>query len=664
MVAPQGTVVETGVQVYPSTVNGDVDAAYWLPSYFTQWYGPSLVLPDEVAASLDASGALADPGSYSDTRIKNNPKQTGHQYEAVLSVDAELKYGEDYEFRVRLGDLAGGGPREDEHERNEAPSSIAPWTFRRYVAPKQLTVKPLDPQDNEDAGAVQFYQGTHFIDCQTAAGVSALLFTELDTATAIQAAGRSDVSAPGGSGRLARRSVNIATSATSIRTSTRCSWSSTSRHCCSTRKRPPPGEPYLRLYTTTRPFDPDLETPFELTIEYVNVPVIDFNDAESHGDPQLAQAAIDAGGDIVLPQSRDIRITLYPVCSDKPGKPAYFGFDKTRPDIALSCGRAHRVLRPRGRHDRGGVLQFGLPSESCAALSATRSAAGEQPLHHRRHRRRGQGASAEAGHRAAGRGARRRGERADAHRTAGRTHSVRVQQPDSSYAGAGPLIAHLCHGRGAPQSLACVLSFDVHRDWTWDGLADTGITVERTRAFTGEPGTLRDRNGRLPDEWESRRAGGDDRRQARLTRMVFIDAIEPKKDLAQIAANVTTPFPNTIDVSYTLTAAFIDAWRRRGLGRRGHDAELQLPVTTIPTQVPKIVAAGYALSPYRRNHDYSETAVRERFLWFEFDAPIQDPNDTYFARVLAYAPDPLLVFPNGDQLQVRQDDPPLAIAPN
>jgi hypothetical protein len=50
-------------------------------------------------------------------------------------------------------------------------------------------------------------------------------------------------------------------------------------------------------------------------------------------------------------------------------------------------------------------------------------------------------------------------------------------------------------------------------------------------------------------------------------------------------------------------------------------------------------------------------------LWLEFEEPVQDPNDTVFARILGYAPDPLLSFPNPDQLLVRQDDPPLAIDP-
>ena len=111
LVAPRTRKVETGVQVFPSTVNGDNDAPYWLPSYFTQWYGPSLVLPDARAAQLDASGALANPGTYHDGSIKANPGQDGKSATSrVLPAEAELKYGHDYEFRVRLADLTGGGP--------------------------------------------------------------------------------------------------------------------------------------------------------------------------------------------------------------------------------------------------------------------------------------------------------------------------------------------------------------------------------------------------------------------------------------------------------------------------------------------------------------------------------------------------------------------------
>ena len=74
------------------------------------------------------------------------PDQKGGLYEALLPQDCELKYGKEYEFRVRLADLTGGGPVLSDEEKNDAPATSASIIFRRYVAPKQLTLTPMDPQ--------------------------------------------------------------------------------------------------------------------------------------------------------------------------------------------------------------------------------------------------------------------------------------------------------------------------------------------------------------------------------------------------------------------------------------------------------------------------------------------------------------------------------------
>jgi len=51
-ITPKGKQFELGTEVYPSQIDGDTTANFWLPSYFTQWTGRSLVLPDSEAAIL------------------------------------------------------------------------------------------------------------------------------------------------------------------------------------------------------------------------------------------------------------------------------------------------------------------------------------------------------------------------------------------------------------------------------------------------------------------------------------------------------------------------------------------------------------------------------------------------------------------------------------
>jgi hypothetical protein len=40
-ICPAHTPMETGVEVYPTQINADPGTHFWIPSYFTQWYGAS-----------------------------------------------------------------------------------------------------------------------------------------------------------------------------------------------------------------------------------------------------------------------------------------------------------------------------------------------------------------------------------------------------------------------------------------------------------------------------------------------------------------------------------------------------------------------------------------------------------------------------------------------
>ena len=196
--------------------------------------------------------------------------------------------------------------------------------------------------------------------------------------------------------------------------------------------------------------------------------------------------------------------------------------------------------------------------------------------------------------------------------------------------------------------LCCTLA----RDWTWDGLAESGIEVRRVVKRPGLPdreelaGTLR-----LPHALSSG-ARRDVEPQVRAprrqsTELVFFDAFDPKPEPGR--------FPTEIAFEYRLAPSL------RALPAPGPTPPLTLeaPVTTPPAQTPRLVSAGLALSPYAAAGDYSSTEPRRRELWLEFEAPPADPDDRLFVRVLAGAPDPLLT---AEEI-AETPEPPLPLDP-
>ncbi|MDT4897395.1 MAG: hypothetical protein QOH25_2472 [Acidobacteriota bacterium] len=667
-IANAGLRIETGVQVYPTKINAANDTLYWLPSYFTQWYGPSLVLPDTRAALLDESGALAKPGDYEDANIKKNPGQVGGLYEPLLPENLELKYGGQYDFRVRLADLTGGGPRLEELELNDAPARSSSIIFKRFVAPKQLKVTSLSPQPAPDSGTVVFYQGNSFEIARPRLGYPALLFTEMDTQVAFQKL--LDDKAFLHTGKIPNKEtikeqrevsyfdpdVDKMMVIVELRTLLLDNLASLNQR-----------EAFIPLYTTFRNFSADPEEPFTLELEYRDANVIEFDDEidADLGDLNLSKTDINNNDNpIVLPTSRDVRITLLPVCSEKEDSLEYFGFAET-----LFAGEFVRTGEPvqffvrqnateeqeffrqdlESRQLQGIYLQPDPPQVINALTIVAEVVEGKELEQSTLMQRLASQLDLDfKGLTLIG----KPGERIQFGCSNRIRHTLAPDNSSLTFATKGDLFNHWL----------CVLSFEINRDWTWDGMSETGIEIIRDKQFTGEDDTNENEivgYVRLIRTASRTATDGPDRS---LTRIVFIDAVEPKKDLDKPTTQAR-PFPNTIDAQYTLIPNFIPAVSNDSVVNESVMRDLQLPVTTIPAQVLKVVAAGIALSPYRHSEDYSETTVRQRYLWFEFKEPVQDPNDTCFARVLTYAPDPLLSYANPDQLLVIQKDPPLAIDP-
>ncbi|HTA42919.1 MAG TPA: hypothetical protein VK789_10760, partial [Bryobacteraceae bacterium] len=122
--------------IRPSTNDNTTnDQPSWLPLYFAEWNGESLVVQDPVVQYLATGASLAGTGNPmpAPPLLPPNPAP-------VLTNVPNLVYGNDYEFRVRLVDRTGGGPQvtDDVVHAGLAPTSLA--AFRRYVPPKALEV--------------------------------------------------------------------------------------------------------------------------------------------------------------------------------------------------------------------------------------------------------------------------------------------------------------------------------------------------------------------------------------------------------------------------------------------------------------------------------------------------------------------------------------------
>ena len=84
------------------------------------------------------------------------------------------------------------------------------------------------------------------------------------------------------------------------------------------------------------------------------------------------------------------------------------------------------------------------------------------------------------------------------------------------------------------------------------------------------------------------------------------------KNWLNIQQILNNQFPDLIELEYTI--------KKKLKKDHAEDEDeplklsFKLPVTNVPAQVPRIVSAGIALSPYQRNEKYSVTEPRRRFL--------------------------------------------------
>lgn len=544
----------------------------WLPAYFTNWSGESLV-----ARSVEDRTLRAVPGAAASP-------YTARGLDAV-----PLRYGRSYEFRVRLADASGGGPALTDGEFTPGERPVAPVTFKRYMPPKQPRVEKQvtspEPLSVTVARPLLGYPEAVYADIEDAvAKLIALHERNVEHPSEPQEVGLADIDAAYLEIRVLVRTPAFDPAATF--------------------------DDWLELYTTTRAFAADPDATLDLKGEYLDVAQLSTIDAKAQ-EGTLGSVS----GPLPLPTARDVRLELRALCRDDT---EYFANEAARRSAPVTIDfhqPAAKEASPfRGLDPTLAMRSVFLQPDSVAgeakpAVVQIQNDPSEL-LVQRLAQAAGLGCSEDtllalSGQRVV-------------FGCAGVGHRL---SPD----GGSLVFTHLAELAGQWLN---VVRVELDRDWTWKGAGAPALRL--TRSLASLPGGAAHSEEvttvQLVAAVNGTATEGEPERDR--TVVVCLDAFKPPLEGG---------LPHELAVEYEVELVL----------EGGSVAQVSLantlPVTTVPRQIPQVVAAGYALSEYQADAQYSTTAPRARMLWLEFAEPLQDQRDAYFVRVLAHSPDPLLL---------------------
>ena len=623
-ITSSGSELELGTDVYPSQIDGNTAANFWLPSYFTQWVGKSLAVVDAEAATLhktDEAGV-----------------QLQTLYDPVGEGNPGLYYGNIYDFRVRMTDFTGGGPisTDDPDPDNQGPAPLSTIHFKRYVAP-QAVIWPGNPVDNLP------FKGDFLNISRPRLSYPAVVFTNkyANVLTLLKA----DSDAAAGNpvtGKVGRDfglpdpdvdRVEIVVEVKSLYMDNQLSVNGK--------------EPYIQLYTTHRTFPVDYNTGINIPIRYTDASVLALGDPTDLNPLGLNPGDIDTISEIVLPSSRDIRITLRAICQPDMN---YFGSGLSYRGAALSffmrqeSAAEQNLFAATGPENQlqGIYLQPDPPPVAFNEATLQKALLGDLNANNPPdmvQRLAAQLGVDNKGFTLIG----KQGKQVQFGCAREIRHSLSPDYSNITFSTKSDLLNHWI----------VTINLLLNRDWTWDAVMPDSFLVRRIMKFKSDGAIIGTETAENVGYIRLGAAAGitaltnPDRSQLNL---IFLDAVEPKPQ-----AGI---FPDIIELRYQVIPQFKTAPAASG----PLTLNLELPVTTIPAQLPQLASAGVALSPYIANKDYSATEAREKHLWFEFKEPPSDPNDRFFIRLLNYSPDPLLAVLSAGVLENTQE-PSLGIDP-
>ena len=518
------------------------------------------------------------------------------QSKQMSPVDAEkvpLRYGETFDFRVRFADTTGGGPDEKDVPINGGESPTATCRFRRFLPPQKVQI----PNDTADSPLTATRTSCEIF--RPWLGYPALVYSGLPNAYNFLLADLPTAMTEKREAFYFDPDVTAMQIDVSVKALEMDNLASKSGK-----------ESYYHLFTTKRDFPNDITQAFNLEVEYIDVNVIKFGDESDLGDLPLTTIT----SKIKLPSSRDIRIQVTPVCKEDAtlkyfGTPdARFGKPVTIYTRAESKDERNLFINTSAaRQFQSIFLQPDPPPSLNLIAQMTMNGQSFETPANLFQRVADQLELNTSGMSLFG----KPGQRIVFGCSKGIRHTLSPESGSITFSSKADLI----------NLWIPTIMLEIKRDWSWDALDFKGFLVKRDGVVVGEIDIVK--------TLSITAINNPDRT---LTRVIFFDAVDPK--------DFAGAFPEPQQLNYTIEPNFKSPPDQQDALET---LSMKVPVAVTPPQVPKVVSAGIALSPFVHSDDYSETTNRNKVLWIEFSEPVQNPDDDYFAFVKAYAPDPILV---------------------
>jgi hypothetical protein len=638
---------ELPYQVYPSKINTNTEANYWLPMYFANWSNGSIVIPDDNASRIYKNGA--------------DNKHAVNNSNPYLPFDnkTKLEYGKSYEFRVRLSDISGGGPAVTEKSVELlSESHKAKVIFKRYVSPD--IVRIFNEADILQANTDDHnFNGGSLVLARPVMGCPGVLHTGKysDPVQRLIAASQAIIDeqlsdparATGG------RAFGIADpDVVSIQIKVEVETLQMDNLASDDGK-----QNFITLYTTNRTFnawnEDNADETITVAVRFVDDPVLDLTNKFSPFSIIANNSCILAtANEIVLPSARNIRITLRPQGLEQVN---YWGVDPKDPSMNSSQGKAKIItIRKESLSEENLFTGLTDPQVLQGIFLQPDPVEIKPDPHSKRNlngtdsnkvpdivQRLAQQLNVEAKDKSL---TAANGERIQFWCSSRIRHNMAPDNSSITFANKNELQHHW---------LVCT-TLTINRDWTWDSLDPLSFEIHRKFRFGADLEKIDEKSYEKIGDVEVKKtasfqaiqAGADGLVHRNYSKIIFIDVVD--------GTPVNGAFPDIMEVKYTINTRF------RPLHAPLVDAPFEtdtllLPITVRPHQAPKLIGAGIALSPYIRNANYSSSEGRKRYLWLEFEKGPEDANDELFTRTLAYAPDQLLSNNNPSLWRIEKDTP-------